>query len=120
MVEPLASYVDGWRERTQQAARDVAVWRRSVEDRVPSVVSMLVRDFAVTRVTLFGSFSRGEAAPGSDLDLLVEGLAMERLIDATVRAERILREVRVDLVPADRARPWVAERARTDGSVLYG
>jgi len=45
---------------------------------------------------------------------------MERLIDATVRAERILREVRVDLVPADRARPWVAERARTDGSVLYG
>jgi uncharacterized protein len=120
MVESLRSYADGWRQRACREARFVAAWRRAVETRLPAVVTTLARDFAVTRVTLFGSFARGEAAPGSDMDLLVEGLPMERLIDATARAERILREVSVDLVPADHVHPALAERARQEGKVLYG
>jgi predicted nucleotidyltransferase len=120
MVESLRSYADGWRQRASREARVVADWRRTVETGLPAVVTMLVRDFAVTRVTLFGSFACGEAAPGSDMDLLVEGRAMARLINATARAESILREVSVDLVPVDQAHPALEERARQEGKVLYG
>jgi predicted nucleotidyltransferase len=59
------------------------------------------------------------AGPGSDIDLLVDGLALERLIEATVRAERLLAEARVDLVPADQIRPEVMTRALAEGVLLH-
>ncbi len=51
---------------------------------------MLVDDFGATRILLFGSSTRGASRPGSDLDLLVEGSPFERIIAATVRANRLL------------------------------
>ena len=80
---------------------------------------MLADDFGATRVLLFGSLARGMAGPGSDIDLLVDGLALERLIEATVRAERLLAEARVDLVPADQIRPEVMTRALAEGVLLH-
>ena len=81
---------------------------------------MLAEDFRVTRVLLFGSLARGTARPESDVDLLVEGLPFERLIEATVRADRLLAEASADLVPADRVRPEVLTRALAEGILLHG
>lgn len=81
---------------------------------------MLAADFGVTRVVLFGSIARGTARPESDVDLLVEGLPIERLIEATVRADRLLAEASAELVPAERVRPEVLTRALAEGILLHG
>jgi len=39
---------------------------------VPLVADVLVREFGVRRVVLFGSVARGEARADSDIDVLVE------------------------------------------------
>ena len=67
-----------------------------------------------------GWHARGAARPESDVDLLVEGLPFERLIEATVRADRLLAEASADLVPADRVRPEVLTRALAEGILLHG
>jgi len=80
----------------------------------------LAEDFGATRVLLFGSLARGTAGPTSDVDLLVDGLSLERLIDVTARADRLLAEANADLVPADRVRPEVLTRALAEGILLHG
>jgi predicted nucleotidyltransferase len=95
----LADYIAGWRERDRREHASAADWRARVLARLPAVARTLSHDFGATRVLLFGSLARGKAKPGSDVDLLVDGLAMADLIQATVRAERLLEEAHADLVP---------------------
>jgi predicted nucleotidyltransferase len=113
-------YVTGWRERAAESRRRALAWRRSALARLDAAVRLLVEDFGVTRVVLFGSLSRDEAEPGSDLDLLVAGLPPARLIEATVALQRVVDHIDVDLVPVELARPEVAARAMREGVVLYG
>jgi len=115
----LSSYAAGWQARDRLRQQQAAEWRSRMEARLPQVARMLADDFGATRVLLFGSLARGMAGPGSDIDLLVDGLALERLIEATVRAERLLAEARVDLVPADQIRPEVMTRALAEGVLLH-
>lgn len=116
----LSSYAAGWRARERASREHDAAWRSRIEARLAQVVRMLAEDFGATRILLFGSLARGTATQESDVDLLVEGLPLERLIEATVRANRLLAEASVDLVPADRIRPEVLTRALAEGVVLHG
>ena len=117
----LDNYAQGWLERGRLAAARQAKWRESVRNRLSALVALLVERFSVTRITLFGSFARGSAVPGSDIDLLVEGLSDDRLIEATVAAERLFSPlpITLDLVPVHRARRAVQERAELEGECLY-
>ena len=116
----LSGYARGWRARDQARLVEEARWRTCIEARLPQVARMLAEDFGVTRVLLFGSLARGTAGPRSDVDLLVHGLTSERLIAATVRADRLLAEASVDLVPAERVRSEVLTRALAEGILLHG
>jgi predicted nucleotidyltransferase len=116
----LSSYAAGWLARERARAQEQAAWRARIEGRLPQVVQLLAEDFGATRVLLFGSLARGTVGPTSDVDLLVDGLSLERLIDATVRADRLLAEANADLVPADRVRPEVLTRALAEGILLHG
>lgn len=40
-------------------------------DCLPTIIERIVRGFDPVRIILFGSYARGEARPGSDVDLLV-------------------------------------------------
>jgi predicted nucleotidyltransferase len=116
----LSSYAAGWLACDRARAQEEAAWRARIEARLPQVVRLLAEDFGITRVLLFGSLARGTAGPTSDVDLLVDGLPLERLIEASARADRSLAEANADLVPADRVRPEVLTRALAEGILLYG
>ncbi len=118
--DALATYVAGWRARDLADTQAAGAWRARMVGRLPEVARMLSEEFGATRVVLFGSLARGEAGPGSDVDLLVTGLAAGRLIEATVRANRLLAEADADLVPADRVRPEVRARAEAEGIDIHG
>lgn len=115
----LDSYVAGWRERERQALAKAAAWRARIRGRLPAVVRLLVDDYGAKRVVLFGSLVRDEGKPGSDVDLLVDGLAIGQLLDATVEAERLLEEAVADIVRTERARPEICDLAERDGEVLH-
>lgn len=115
----LESYVDGWRQRALRAEGERSAWQHGLRARLKAVVDLLVRDYGVRRIVLFGSLARDEARPGSDVDLLVDGLGLEHLVEASAQAGRILQDADVDLVPAQVARPEILIRAELEGQVLY-
>ena len=72
----------------------------------------------VTRVVLFGSLARGEAGPGSDVDLWVEGLADADWLDATQVVRAAVRHAEVDVVRAECASDALRAGVAAQGVVL--
>jgi predicted nucleotidyltransferase len=59
------------RGRIGTVAVETAGMRREVRDLLPTIRRRLVSRFRPERIIVFGSQARGDATPGSDLDLLV-------------------------------------------------
>jgi uncharacterized protein len=93
--------------------------------RAPSgrMLRALAREYGLRRILAFGSATRADLRPDSDLDLLVE-LASGRHLSLTQRvglnadADRLFGRD-VDLLVAPVHRPSLAERIDRDGVVLY-
>jgi len=74
------------RERLARTLPDREMWSARIRARVPAVLDVLVREFRVRRVVLFGSVAAGMAHAGSDIDLAVEGLSPADYFRALARA----------------------------------
>lgn len=75
----------------------------------------------ITRLVLFGSFARGEATPGSDVDLIADLPDDASLLDM-VRIERELSSAigrAVDLMTEKSISPYIRERIRNDRQTIY-
>lgn len=72
----------------------------------------LRREYGVSRLRVFGSFVRGEALPGSDLDLLVEFASPPSLFRFVTLEQELsdLLGVSVDLVMRDGLKPTLGRR----------
>jgi predicted nucleotidyltransferase len=86
-----------------------------------AAVQCLVAQFAPLRILVFGSYARGEARPGSDLDLLVVLPQVEDKRATTIAMSRALAALHLpipsDIVvttPAD-----IDRRGWVKGPVLY-
>lgn len=101
-------------ERAPEASKAVEELRRLL----PGLVAMLVGEFQVRRVVLFGSLAAGVPREGSDIDLAVEGLRPARYFAALARAASLAGRD-VDIVPLEEASPRLAEIIAQRGEVLY-
>jgi predicted nucleotidyltransferase len=87
-------------------------------EKLPEAIELLVKGFDPLRILLFGSYARGEAEYGSDLDLLV---VVPELGDKRVMAAEMTKALRglrsaIDIIPTDPAE--IARRGDTPGDVL--
>ena len=79
------------------------------------------RAHGTRKITLFGSFVRGEAVPDSDIDLIVAFAGPTGLL-ALVRLERELSEALgrgVDLPTEESISPYLRERIQREQRVIY-
>jgi len=84
--------------------------REEVIQRLHSVEAQ-VRVLGVRRLALFGSFVRGDAEAGSDVDVLVEFDPQKKTYDAFLSLCELLEQVlarRVDVVTAEALSPYIA------------
>jgi predicted nucleotidyltransferase len=86
-------------------------------------LATLCRRHAVKELSLFGSAARGETAPDSDIDIMVEFESGARvgIIEFETLAEELtaLTGRRVDLVTRRGLKPWVRAQALKDLRVIY-
>ena len=114
-------------DRTRHGDEDARLLRRLHDGVVaPSDrrLHALARHHGLRRIVAFGSATRADFRPDSDLDLLVEPLPGRRL-GLRQRAELVadaetLFERDVDLVAAGETEPALAERIAREGVVLHG
>jgi uncharacterized protein len=88
-----------------------------LRDRAATAAEELGR-LGATGVWLFGSLAWGEPHAQSDIDLLVEGIAEGRWVEAARAVERQAAGVRVDLVRAEDAPASLTARVREEGRRL--
>jgi hypothetical protein len=103
-------------------------WRLGARQRGPQMESVdfekvidVCRAHGTRKITLFGSFVRGEADPDSDVDLIVAFSGPTGLL-ALVRLERELSEVLgrgVDLLTEESISPYLRERIQREQRVIY-
>lgn len=109
-------------ELRRRLARQLPERRRCADrlrSRLPAVVDVLVREFGVRRVILFGSLASGFVREDSDIDLAVEGLPGRSYFTALLRAEEVA-GCRVDLVPLEEVSPSLRRLIDDRGEVLHG
>jgi predicted nucleotidyltransferase len=85
-------------------------------------LSSLLREHGVAEASVFGSFSRGENAQSSDLDLLVTYKAGTSLLDALTLQDLLEQQIggKVDLVSTKSLRPRLKKRIEKDLRPLAG
>jgi len=74
------------------------------------------------RISLFGSFVRGDDSAGSDLDIIVEFSERKSLLEL-VRLERELSELldrKVDLLTEKSISPYLIDRIKGEMEVIFG
>jgi predicted nucleotidyltransferase len=77
-----------------------------------------LRARGITRLSLFGSMARGEAGPGSDIDLLIEidpdaGFGLSDLLDLQEEFGDLLGRP-INFAFASEMRPWLLEWIEND------
>lgn len=89
---------------------------RAIRSPVPAVLADAVREagdrFGIRNIRVFGSFARGEAGPGSDVDLLVEyvpGKGGFAFVDFCEEVETLLGR-KVDVVTDKSLPPLIRDR----------
>jgi len=99
------------RERADQAAAEARADLGRITD-------LLVRKFGAKRIILYGSLARGHFAPGSDIDLAVEGVS-KRDYFAALGAVNGITERWVDLKPIEQLGPRFRHRVLMEGMEIY-
>lgn len=89
---------------------------------IKSKISNVLRKNDVKRASLFGSYARGEAKPGSDIDILVEFSKRKSLLDL-VGVEQELSDTlgaKVDLLTEKSISPYLIDGIKKEMKVIYG
>ena len=92
-----------------------------------STIQDIIADYfktqPVLKAWLFGSYSRGEQKPWSDIDILVQydrqqPIGLFKIAGMKVDLEDML-DCEVDLVEDGRLRPWAVESINRDKILIY-
>ncbi len=92
-----------------------------MDEIIDKLVSILKKHGA-KRIEIFGSYARGEAKPGSDLDIIVEFEKRKSLLEL-VGIEQELEDtlgIHVDLLTRASISPYLIERIEKESRVVFG
>ena len=96
---------------------------QEVKDMIPKIQRFCVNQ-PIKKAWLFGSCSRGEETPDSDIDILVEydrlneRISLMRMAGMMLSLEDLLHR-KVDMVESDRLLPFAQESVNQDKLLVY-
>jgi predicted nucleotidyltransferase len=105
------------RRRADQLAANQRLAERARAD-LAHIVIVLADRYPIRRIVLFGSLAHGDFAPGSDIDLAVEGLPPGDYFTALAEVNR-LTSFWVDLKPLEELVPHFKDRILATGECVY-
>ena len=91
-------------------------------DEIKSKVSAKASQYGVKKVYLFGSYARGEASPGSDIDICIEKGSIRTLFELSGFYQDLEESLgnRVDLVTTSGISGDFKEQVEKDMVLIYG
>ena len=91
-------------------------------DEIKTMVSDKARQYGVKKVYLFGSYARGEASPGSDIDICIEKGSIRTLFELSGFCQDLEESLgnKVDLVTTSGLSEEFKEQLEKDMVLIYG
>ena len=92
-----------------------------MDERIEKLIHILKKHGA-KKVEIFGSYARGEAKPGSDIDVIVEFKERKSLLEL-VGIEQELEDslgMNIDLLTESSINPYLMERIKKEAKVVLG
>ncbi len=85
-------------------------------------ISRILKNQGARKISVFGSYVRGDKGPESDIDIIVEFSERKSLLEL-VRIERELSDVlgiKVDLLTEKSISPYLIETIKKEMEVIFG
>ncbi len=84
-------------------------------------VASILASHGAKKVSIFGSYARGEQKPESDLDIIVEFSERKSLLDIVGIEQELSDElgIKVDLLTEKSISPYLIDRIRKEMMVIY-
>jgi len=99
--------------------RDLIFRRNRAWEVARKAATILKERFGATRVLVFGSLAHGAwFTPRSDIDLLVDGIPVEKFFHAEADVEAVATGYKVDLVDSRECSPELLEQVEEEGVEL--
>jgi len=96
--------------------------KKIISKQVFKKITRILEGYGVKKISIFGSYARGEERGASDVDLLVEFSERKSLFDI-VGIEQELSEalgIKVDLLTEKFVSPYLIDRVKKEMEVIYG
>ncbi len=96
--------------------------RVSIMDEIINRLVNILKKYGVKKIEIFGSYARGEAKPGSDIDIIVDFEETKSLLDL-VKIEQELEDalgVKVDLLTRASISPYLKEIIAKESKIVFG
>lgn len=109
-MDALAAMRETARERARRTATARRQRREKAWEAARAAAALLKSRYHATRVVAFGSLTQADRFhPWSDVDLAVWGIAPDDYFEAVARVLDVGGEIKVDLVMAERCKPYLRE-----------
>jgi predicted nucleotidyltransferase len=89
------------------------------EQTVQQIVARIVAEAQPSRVILFGSYGRGDADPGSDLDIMVIKPRVSNRYEEMIRLRQVVGSIGVGIDLLVYSEAEYERRSQVPGTVLY-
>ena len=116
MVEQ--KYIDYWRDRQAKATQHHKHLAEQAHQEVKQIVELLIGQYDVRRIILFGSPTRDRFVAESDIDMAVEGLVPADYFEILARVSQPATRW-VDLKLWEDLEPHFQSRILETGEILY-
>ena len=113
--EPYLSY---WRSRQEKQKRYNQQLAQQARQNLHKVLAMLIDEFNVKKIILFGSLCKGTFNQESDIDLAVAGIPASDYFLVLAKVNSISHRW-IDLKPLEELEPHFKERVLQTGECLY-
>ncbi len=117
--EEFDKYLAGHIKQIAREEKETQKLARQAEKKAQRIAEVLLKNYGVSKVYLFGSLAWGGFTRDSDIDLAVVGLPEELFLEVYGVAEDMAAPLKVDLVLLETAEPSLKERALREGKRLY-
>lgn len=93
-----------------------------VPDEIKRTIIKILSGYGAVRISIFGSFARGEERPESDIDIIVRFDHPKSLLQLIHIEEEVKNAVNrnIDLLTENSINPYLIDSIRRDEVVIYG
>jgi predicted nucleotidyltransferase len=113
------NYIQYWKNKISQQKQNHIEEKRKAREILKTIKQVLIEEFKVNKIILFGSLLTDKFDKESDIDLAVEGIKKDEYFRAFSMVNDLGKKYLIDLKPLEDLEPYFLEKVLKKGECIY-